>query len=65
MFNFKNYNFIIVTHYDIGKANNDVCQGNLPFGNPVKQHITKFHNVILLPFYLSYDFIKIKKTTKL
>ena len=26
----------LVTHYDIGKANNDVCQGNFPFGNPIK-----------------------------
>ena len=43
----------LVTHYDIGQANNDVCQGNLPFGNPIKQHITKFHNVILLPFYFT------------
>ena len=23
----ENYNYIIVTHYDIGRANNYVCQG--------------------------------------
>ena len=24
----------LVTHYDIGITNNDVCQGTRPFGNP-------------------------------
>lgn len=28
----------LVTHYDIGQANNDVCQRRA-FGNPIEQHI--------------------------
>ena len=41
-----------------------VCQRRA-FGNSIKQHITRFHNVILLSFYLSYDFIKRKRLSPL
>jgi len=48
---FFGYNFIIVTHYDIGKPITMCVLKESSFWVPIKQHITKFHNVILLPFY--------------
>ena len=41
------------------------AKGMFPLDTLVKQHITKFHNVILLPFYLSYDYIKRKRLSPL